>query len=78
MEILSGPSEGIRSILFTVILLWSVFWKGLSLWNAARNKQGYWFVALLIINTVGILEIAYLTFFKKDKNNKNSSRNIKK
>ena len=42
------------------LLLWSIFWKGLALWHAGRRGQPVWFVALLIVNTFGILEIVYL------------------
>lgn len=43
-----------------LLALWSIFWKGLALWHASRRNQPYWFVALLVINTAGILEIVYL------------------
>jgi hypothetical protein len=49
------------------LLVWSLFWKGLALWRSARNGQKYWFVAILVVNTVGILEIIYLLFFSKEK-----------
>lgn len=49
------------------LILWSFIWKGLALWYSARNEEKYWFVAILILNTVGILEIAYLFFFAKKK-----------
>lgn len=52
---------------FYVILVWSFIWKGIALWHSARNKQLAWFVALLVVNTIGILEIIYLIFFRKDK-----------
>lgn len=42
------------------LLLWSLFWKGLALWHAGRKGQEWWFVALLVINSAGILDIAYL------------------
>jgi len=42
------------------LIVWSVIWKGLALWRAARLKQVGWYVALLVINTVGIFEIIYL------------------
>jgi hypothetical protein len=42
------------------LLLWSFFWKGLALWHSARRGQPWWFVILLVVNTVGILEIIYL------------------
>lgn len=43
-----------------LLVLWSLFWKGLALWHSARRHQPYWFVAMLIVNTAGILEIVYL------------------
>ncbi len=43
-----------------VFVLWSVFWKGLGLWHSAQRGEHWWFVALLFINTLGILEIIYL------------------
>lgn len=50
-----------------ILALWSLIWKGLALWKSARNDQRYWFVTLLMINTLGILEIIYLTVFAKTK-----------
>jgi methionyl-tRNA synthetase len=55
-------------IALILILLWSLPWKGVALWKAAKNNQPAWFVALIIINTVGILEITYLYFFQQNKN----------
>ena len=43
-----------------VVALWSLLWKGLALWHSSRRNDPWWFVALLVINTVGILEIVYL------------------
>jgi hypothetical protein len=43
-----------------LLVIWSLFWKGLALWHAGRRGQPWWFVILLIVNTVGILEIIYL------------------
>lgn len=34
--------------------------KGYSLWHAAKRGEIWWFVALLIINTFGILELIYI------------------
>ncbi len=41
--------------------------KGISLWRAAQGSQKGWFVALLIVNSAGILPIIYLLFFEKKK-----------
>ena len=45
---------------FILLVLWSLFWKGLALWHSGRRGQPWWFVILLILNTAGILEIIYL------------------
>ncbi len=41
--------------------------KGFALWRAARNKQLYWFIALLVINSIGILPLIYLFISQKKK-----------
>lgn len=43
-----------------LIVLWSLFWKGLALWHSGRRGQPWWFLVMLILNTAGILEIIYL------------------
>ncbi|MBI2473173.1 hypothetical protein HYV70_01295 [Candidatus Uhrbacteria bacterium] len=50
-----------------LFLFWSLFWKGLALWHAAVRKQSWWFIALLVINTGGLLEIIYLFAIAKVK-----------
>jgi methionyl-tRNA synthetase len=52
---------------FFILYLWSILWKGLALWRSANLKQRNWFVAILVLNTVGILEIVYLFFFATKK-----------
>jgi len=46
------------------VLLWVMILKGYALWCAARNGQKWWFIALLIFNTLGILEIIYLLKYR--------------
>jgi len=48
--------------IFGLFIAWSLVWKGLALWKAARLSHKRWFIAILIVNTAGILEIAYLIF----------------
>jgi hypothetical protein len=50
-----------------ILVFWEIFWKGIALWKAARNSQKYWFVALLILNTAGILPILYIFIFQEGK-----------
>jgi NADH:ubiquinone oxidoreductase subunit 6 (subunit J) len=40
--------------------------KGYALWHAAKRNEKWWFVALLILNTAGILELVYIICILKD------------
>jgi len=62
-----------NSPILYLLIAWSIIWKGIALWHAARNKQLVWYIVLLIVNTVGILEIVYLIFFRKRKKELNDS-----
>ena len=53
--------------MITAVLIWSIVWKGLALWRAARTDSKIWFVVFLVVNTLGILEILYLYIFSKKK-----------
>lgn len=57
-----GAANWIPAAGFALIILiaWSFFWKGLALWHSGRRAHVYWFIAFLVLNTVGILEIIYL------------------
>lgn len=48
-----------------VLLIWGLFWKGLALWHSAKRGEVWWFVAVLLVNTLGLLEIVYLFLFAK-------------
>ncbi len=48
-----------------ILVLWEAIWKGVGLWKSGRNNQVWWFIAVFIFNTVGILPILYLAFFQK-------------
>ncbi|MFQ6049862.1 MAG: DUF5652 family protein [Candidatus Paceibacterales bacterium] len=50
-----------------LIILWVLPWKGVALWKAAKNAHKWWFVALLVLNTLGFLPIIYIFFFSKKK-----------
>jgi hypothetical protein len=63
---LYGLAQMPPALLF-VLFLWSLVWKGLALWKASKNEQRNWFVVMLVVNTIGILEIVYLFFFAKKK-----------
>ena len=70
-----GQNAGSFSLFPLIVptILWSLVWKGLALYRAAQSEQKGWFVALLVINTMGIFEIVYLLFFSQSKSPKHKS-----
>jgi hypothetical protein len=48
------------TVILAILVLWELFWKGVALWKAARRNQLGWFVAILLVNSAGILSIIYL------------------
>jgi hypothetical protein len=55
----------LQSPWFLAALVWSMIIKGIALWQASQRRQKIWFVALLVVNTFGILELIYLVFVAK-------------
>jgi len=53
-----------------LVVLWSIPWKGVALWRSARRGHLGWFIALLILNTLAILDILYIFIFSKSGNGK--------
>ena len=64
MDLFIQNNIGIFAVLAA---LWTLPWKGIALWKAARLSDKWWFIAILIINTLGILEILYIFVFSKRK-----------
>lgn len=58
-------SIGIPLYLFIFVLVWSLFWKAIALWKAARKNSPIWFVLFLLVHTLGILEILYIFLFSE-------------
>jgi hypothetical protein len=52
---------------YIALFAWSIVWKGLALWKAAHKEHKWWFVAFMVLNTLGILEILYLYVFSVGK-----------
>ncbi len=48
-------------------MVWTLFWKALALWTSVKQEQKGWFIAILVLNTAGILEIVYF-FMISNKN----------
>jgi len=59
-------------MLLSLVVIWELVWKGIALWKAGRHKQLSWFVVMLVVNTLGILEIIYIVFFQAKDETKSS------
>ncbi len=64
-ELYQHPTKVVLGLL--VVVLWELVWKGLALWHAAKEGKKRWFIALLIVNSFGILPILYLIWFREKK-----------
>ena len=56
----SGAALSVFGPWLILLIIWSLFWKGLALWHAGRRGQVWWFVIMLVVNSIGLLEIIYL------------------
>jgi hypothetical protein len=57
------------------IVTWTLPWKGIALWKAAKNGSKVWFVILFLINTLAILDIVYIVFIGKEEKKEETSTN---
>ncbi|MDO8469488.1 MAG: DUF5652 family protein [bacterium] len=55
----------INPTVLLLILAWTIPWKGVALWKAARQSNQKWFIVLLVVNTLAILDILYIFVFSK-------------
>ena len=66
MALSAGLLE-INPWVIVLIMIWDMVWRGIALWKAARNNDQWWYIALLIVNSIGILGIIYIFLFSKKK-----------
>ena len=66
-----GVTSTSMLVVWLMVALAIILFKGLALWQSARHSQKWWFIALLILNTVGILPLIYLFFFRPDRKKTN-------
>jgi len=50
-----------------LLIIWTMPWKGVALWKAAKNKHKKWFIVLFVLNTAALLDIAYIFYFSEPK-----------
>lgn len=66
-SIVAFLNSGVGLFTLLALITWSVVWKGLALWRSAKKDDSFWFVILLIFNTVGLLEMFYYFIISRDK-----------
>ncbi len=64
--------------LFLPFVLLDLVLKGFALWRSARKEQNVWFIALLIINSMGILPLIYLVLNRDSDTKSKTKKNNKK
>jgi len=69
-DILQIPVD--RQLWFLALFFWTLLWKGMALWKAAQKGSKPWFIAFLLVNTLGILEILYVYVISQPRGEKKS------
>lgn len=54
-----------NNFILILVLIWTLPWKGYALWTAVKKEHKIWFVALLVLNTLAILDIFYIFYIAK-------------
>ncbi len=62
-----NPQLPVPPFVLIVLYIWSLLAKGVALWRAANLGQRNWFIAILVLNTIGIVELLYLFKFASKK-----------
>ena len=67
MQFVQGWEQFLAQNNWILVLLtvWVLPWKGWALWKAAKTSSKKWFIAILILNTLAILDILYIFVFSK-------------
>lgn len=61
-----GVLAGWLGTLLIPLAIWGIFWQGIALWKAAKDGSKVWFIVLLLIHTLGILDLLYIFVFSKN------------
>jgi len=56
-----------KNLIMLLLVVWTLVWKCYSVWTASKKNHKKWFIALIIFNTLGILDIIYIFYIAKKK-----------
>ncbi len=57
---------GVHPLLSIALVAWILPWKGFALWKASQKKHMWWFLIILVVNTMALLDILYI-FYLSDR-----------
>lgn len=66
VRVYAGGMNRRTSYFVTVATVWDTAWKAAAVWTALRRRDFKWVVPLVIVNSVGLLPIAYLKVFSRN------------
>lgn len=70
MDFTTIGNDPVLMTILLALLVWELVWKGMALWQSAQAKDKNWFIALLVLNTAGILPIVYLLMHRRSNSGK--------
>ena len=73
---LSGMRYGAFGLLIP-LMIFDLILRGFALWRSARKGQNVWFIALLVVNSLGILPLIYLVLNRDQKEAPKKSKRSK-
>lgn len=73
-DFIASMQNPLSWLIISAFVIWTFIWKGLALYRAGANRSPGWFVVLLVLNTLGILEILYLLFFSRGRKREMDAR----
>ena len=72
----SGMRYGAFGLLIP-LMIFDLVLRGFALWRSARKGQNVWFIALLVVNSLGILPLIYLVLNRDQKEAPKKSKRSK-
>lgn len=76
MELPADIFFGINPYLILALFLWTIPWKAWGLWLSARRGDFWWFIVMLALSSLGILEIIYIFFVAKQKDTVEEKKDV--
>jgi cell division protein FtsX len=69
----SGMRYGAFGLLIP-LMVFDLIVRGFALWRSAKKNQNVWFIALLVVNSMGILPLIYLVLNRDQKEAPNKTK----